>query len=159
MGVFEDREDGWRARDRGQGGEWREMGPEMKAGTGGCTYDPWRNLKPGLAHSKHSRKGSDSWCSRNFFPFPRSVRGGCCGGGRGEEISQYNHSLGQLPQPVSLVMLGRLGLQANWSSVPPPDGLSPIDTPIQGPSQPRGGVGGSSQSGTRRCVASSPRKL
>lgn len=60
------------------------------------------------------------------------MRGGCRGGGQGEEISQYNHSLGQLPQPVSLVMLGRLGLQANWSSVPLPDGSSPIDTPIQG---------------------------
>lgn len=56
-----------------------------------------------------------------------------------EEIGQYNHSVGQLPQPVSLVTLGWPRLQASWSSDPLANGLGPMDAPIQGTLSKEGG--------------------
>lgn len=133
--MWEAQEDSLHGQGRGRGGQWQEMGPEKKAGTGGCGYDPRRNFEPCLAPSKHPRNGMITGVGTSF------LSPGQWGEGQREEINQYNHSPGQFPWsgPVSLVALGRLRLQASWSSVPPPNGLSPIDAGIQGPSAKRDG--------------------
>ena len=70
---------------------------------GGFSCHPRRGFLERLAHSKHSRNGSDYWCYRKFLPSPRAMVGRGWGGQK-EGINQYNHSLGQLFQPVSLVI-------------------------------------------------------
>ena len=86
---------------------------------GGFSCHPRRGFLECLAHSMNPRNGSDYWCYRKFLPSPRAMVGrGLLGGwGLKEGINQYNNSLGQLSQPVSLVTPERLRLQANASFV------------------------------------------